>query len=305
MRMSCNSTWLLDKETDHGVKADEVATLFDELFTDPDAKAVVFSQWLGTHEIIIRRLEDRGIGYVSFNGSVAADKRPALINRFREDPECRVFLSTDAGSTGLNLQHASTLVNMDLPWNPAILEQRIGRIHRIGQARPVRVINFVSKGTIEEGMLATLAFKRSLAAGILDGGETEIALGGSRLTRFMNDVSNVTGNIAPSEAISLAEEPQNQVATAEVDVRDTVPQEAAQPAPQVVADPWAALIQVGTQLLGAMAAPDRPDATPHPWVERDPATGARSLKIPMPPPETANLLANALSALANSLRGQA
>ncbi|WP_287258790.1 C-terminal helicase domain-containing protein [Mesorhizobium sp.] len=60
---------------------------------------------------------------------------------FRDDPACRVFLSTDAGSTGLNLQHASTLVNMDLPWNPAILEQRIARIHRMGQKRPVRVIN--------------------------------------------------------------------------------------------------------------------------------------------------------------------
>src|SRR5439155_19108265 len=61
------------------------------------------------------------------------DKRPALVERFRDDPACRVFLSTDAGSTGLNLQHASILVNMDLPWNPAILEQRIARIHRLGQ----------------------------------------------------------------------------------------------------------------------------------------------------------------------------
>jgi SNF2 family DNA or RNA helicase len=105
-----------------------------------------------------------------------------------------VFLSTDAGSTGLNLQHASTLVNMDLPWNPAILEQRIARIHRMGQIRPVWVINFVAKGTIEEGMLAVLAFKRSLSAGILDSGSGEISLGGFRLSRFMKDVESVTGN---------------------------------------------------------------------------------------------------------------
>ena len=65
-----------------------------------------------------------------------------------------------------------------VPWNPAVLEQRIARIHRMGQARPVRVINFVSKGTIEEGMLSVLAFKRSLSAGILDGGNGEILLGG-------------------------------------------------------------------------------------------------------------------------------
>ena len=108
MRMSCNSTYLLDQETDHGVKADELAALFDDLFAEPKAKAVVFSQWTRTHDIVIRRLEARGVGYVSFHGGVPSDKRPALVERFRDDPACRVFLSTDAGSTGLNLQHAST-----------------------------------------------------------------------------------------------------------------------------------------------------------------------------------------------------
>src|SRR5947208_14363478 len=141
MQMSCNSTYLLDQETDHGVKADELAALLDELFAEPEAKAVVFSQWTRTHDIVIRRLEARGIGYVSFHGGVPSDKRPALIEQFRGDPACRVFLSTDAGSTGLNLQHASTVVNMDLPWNPAVLEQRIARGHRLGQARPAHGMN--------------------------------------------------------------------------------------------------------------------------------------------------------------------
>ena len=108
MRMSCNSTYLLDQETDHGVKADELAALFDDLLAEPEAKAVVFSQWTRTHDIVIRRLEARKLGYVSFHGGVPSEKRPALIERFRDDPSCRVFLSTDAGSTGLNLQHAST-----------------------------------------------------------------------------------------------------------------------------------------------------------------------------------------------------
>src|SRR5436305_3603638 len=206
MRMSCNSTYLLNQETDHGVKADELAALLDDLFADPEAKAVVFSQWTRTHDIVIRRLEAHGLGYVSFHGGVPSEKRPALIERFRDDPACRVFLSTDAGSTGLNLQHASTLVNMDLPWNPAILEQRIARIHRMGQTRPVQVINFVSKGTIEEGMLSVLAFKRSLSAGILDGGSSEISLGGSRLNRFMKDVETVTGRMGEGEAVTAGEE---------------------------------------------------------------------------------------------------
>src|SRR5260370_22409268 len=146
MRMSCNSTYLLDQETDHGVKADELAALFEDLCAEPGAKAVVFSQWTRTHDILIRRLEARGWGYVSFHGGVPSEKRPALVERFRDDPTCRVFLSTDAGSTGLNLQHASTLINMDLPWNPAILEQRIPPIHPILQNRPVQAINFVAKG---------------------------------------------------------------------------------------------------------------------------------------------------------------
>ncbi len=86
MRMSCNSTYLLDQETDHGVKADELAALFEDLFTEPGAKAVVFSQWTRTHDILIRRLEARGLGYVSFHGGVPSDKRPALVERFSRRP---------------------------------------------------------------------------------------------------------------------------------------------------------------------------------------------------------------------------
>jgi superfamily II DNA or RNA helicase len=318
MRMSCNSTYLLDQETDHGVKADELAALLDELFVDPDAKAVVFSQWTRTHDIVIRRLEARGIGYVSFHGGVPSEKRPALIERFRDDPSCRVFLSTDAGSTGLNLQHASTLVNMDLPWNPAVLEQRIARIHRMGQARPVRVINFVAKGTIEEGMLSVLAFKRSLSAGILDGDSGEISLGGSRLNRFMKDVEGVTGRMGEGAAVTASEEVGNS-ATADhaVSVEDQDNEENAGAGETVIArtegngasapganpDLWQTMLQVGAQFVGVLAAANDPKAPAHPWIERDPATGASNLKIPLPPPETARQLADALSAFANNLRG--
>jgi superfamily II DNA or RNA helicase len=317
MRMSCNSTYLLDQETDHGVKADELAALLEELLADPEAKAVVFSQWTRTHDIVIRRLDARGIGYVSFHGGVPSEKRPALVERFRSDPSCRVFLSTDAGSTGLNLQHASTLVNMDLPWNPAILEQRIARIHRMGQARPVQVINFVAKGTIEEGMLSVLAFKRSLSAGILDGGSSEISLGGSRLSRFIKDVENVTGSMGEGEAVTPAEEVTNIVTAggakstedADVDMDDGTGRMAiaradgAEASPRDVgANPWQALVQVGAQFVAALAAANNPDAPAHPWIERDPTTGVQSLKMPLPPPETARQFANALSALADGLR---
>src|SRR5882724_6093919 len=264
MRMSCNSTYLLNQQADHGVKADELAALFDDLFAEPEAKAVVFSQWTRTHDIVIRRLEALGFGYVSFHGGVPSDKRPALVERFRNDPACRIFLSTDAGSTGLNLQHASTVVNMDLPWNPAVLEQRIARIHRMGQTRPVQVINFVAKGTIEEGMLSVLAFKRSLSAGILDGGSGEISLGGSRLNRFMKDVENVTGSMGDSVAVTPAEEvgsiagvddrgsAEDGSAGESIDANMVVTptEDSGASSDQTRPDPWQALVRVGVQFIG-------------------------------------------------------
>ncbi|WP_449369954.1 DEAD/DEAH box helicase, partial [Thiomonas sp.] len=309
MRMACNSTYLLDQQSDHGVKADELAALLDELFEQPDAKAVVFSQWTRTHDIVIRRLEARGIGYVSFHGGVASEKRPVLLERFRDDPDCRVFLSTDAGATGLNLQHASTLVNMDLPWNPALLEQRIARTHRMGQKRPVQIVNFVAKGTIEEGMLSVLAFKRSLSAGILDGGLGEISLGGSRLNRFMKEVENVTGHAGESAAMTPTEELDGAMPLAESSPVQNVQTQghdiAGATEPQVPqpdgADAWRALVQAGASLVAALQSAADPAVAMHPWIERDPVSGKRSLKLPLPPPEVLRQLANTVAALENVL----
>ncbi|MFI5032597.1 MAG: DEAD/DEAH box helicase [Reyranellales bacterium] len=302
MRMSCVSTWLVDREDDHGVKADELMTLLEGTLAEPGAKAVVFSQWIRTHEIVGRRLTARGIGHVSFHGDVAADRRPALLQRFRDDPECHVFLSTDAGASGLNLQHASLLVNMDLPWNPAVLEQRAGRVHRLGQRRPVRIVSFVAKGTIEEGMLGVLAFKRSLSAGILDGGLNEVALGGSRLTRFIREVESVTGTgaVAEAEPVTAAEEKGETEVAPEVAAPEVEVEAPASPAASA-ADPWAALVEVGSELLTALTGGTAGTGSAA-RIERDPATGAASLRFPLPPPETTRRLADALGTLAQLLR---
>ena len=101
-------------------------------------------------------------------GSVPQRKRQDLVNRFQKDPACRVFLATNAGATGLNLQAANTVINVDLPWNPALLEQRIGRAHRMGQKRPVQVFVLVTDGTLEENLLATLSSKNDMALAALD-----------------------------------------------------------------------------------------------------------------------------------------
>lgn len=256
------------------------------------------------------------IGHVSFHGAIASEKRPALVEQFRNDPACRVFLSTDAGATGLNLQHASILVNMDLPWNPALLEQRIGRIYRMGQKRPVQIVNFVAKGTIEEGMLSVLAFKRSLAAGVLDGGSGEISLGGSRLNRFMKEVENVTGHMGKGEPMTPAEEspavdrlpaeipvPADESGVEETGLADEVGQAPVATAPPHD-DPWAALAQVGGQLLSALSAGATTGQAAHPWVSENPQTGERRLSIPLPPPETAQQIASALQGIAQLLQAR-
>jgi superfamily II DNA or RNA helicase len=303
MRMSCNSTYLLDQQTDHGVKADELMTMLDELFEQPDAKAVVFSQWVRTHELIERRLQARGWGHVLFHGGVPSEQRPALVDRFHEDPRCRVFLATDAGGVGLNLQHAAAVVvNMDVPWNPAVLEQRIGRVHRMGQRRSVQVVNFVAQGSIEESMLQVLSFKKSLFAGVLDGGPGEVFLQGTRLSRFMESVERVTTGIGPADA-----PPEAESAEAVMRPEPAAQEHAAVPgvaeAPPPAADPWAPLVDAGLALVSELARRNGDGAAlPAGWIERDASTGRECLKLPLPEPATLERVAQALSALAAALR---
>jgi Helicase conserved C-terminal domain len=100
---------------------------------------------------------------------VPQQRRRAEILRFKNDASCRMFLSTDSGSVGLNLQVASAVVNVDLPWNPARLEQRIARSWRKNQTRSVTVVNLVCENSIEHGILHLLGQKQALAEGVLDG----------------------------------------------------------------------------------------------------------------------------------------
>ena len=142
----------------------------------------------------------------------AKRRRRAEILAFRQDPDCRLFLSTDSGGVGLNLQNASVVINCDLPWNPAKLEQRIARAWRKHQTRPVTVVNLVAENTIEHGMLETLAMKQGLSEGVLDlrGNLDAISLkGGGR--SFMNRLQVIlTGDPAgcPREPALPPDRPQ-------------------------------------------------------------------------------------------------
>jgi SNF2 family DNA or RNA helicase len=312
MRMSCDSTYLLDHETDFGVKADELATVLGEVFEQPGAKVVIFSQWLRMHELLVRRLQSRQWGHVLFHGGVPTPERKTLVDRFREDVRCRAFLATDAGGVGLNLQHASVVVNMDLPWNPAVLEQRIGRVHRLGQRQPVRVLNFVAQGTIEESMLSLLKFKKSLFAGVLDGGEKEVFLGGSRLTRFMETVEQATGSIPQAPAQDPPE------GTADRDIVEgnaafgdepgvSAPSDAGS-SPTATGDPWSALLTTGLSVLQQLAATSRATTaggngpSGQSFVRRDERTGESYLRFPIPSQEVVDRALGAVAALLEGFR---
>jgi hypothetical protein len=284
MRMACNSTFLLDHETDHGNKADELLTLLDEWLEDPAAKVVVFSQWLGTHEIIRRRLAVRPWGHVLFHGGVPGEQRGALVERFHNDADCRIFLSTDAGG-------------------------------------------------VEEGMLGVLAFKKSLFAGVLDGGASEVFLQGTRLSSFMKSVEQVAGAMGVDEraeevgqggdgrsstdatgplgASSLQDASQSEAnfapTTATATLRDGAPAQSDGTADaggsddgalldgSTAADPWADLLQAGAAMLQGLATQRRPGAAPLIRIERDPESGQPSLRIPMPDPALLRQLAKALA----------
>ncbi|MEM6468848.1 MAG: DEAD/DEAH box helicase [Planctomycetota bacterium] len=168
-RMACDSTYLLDQDAkEYSSKLDRLAELLEGLLEDPTRKIVIFSEWRRMLERIESRLDDLGADYVRLDGQVPQKKRSSLVARFQKDPDCRVICMTNAGSTGLNLQSANTVINVDLPWNPAVLEQRIARAHRMGQKNPVHVYKLVTVGpdnhcTLEERLLDTLASKQELA----------------------------------------------------------------------------------------------------------------------------------------------
>ncbi len=168
-RMAADSTYLVDKQPPgHSTKLERLDELLEQLLDEPDRKLLLFSEWTTMLDLIEPLLTKRKAAFVRLDGSVPQKKRQGLVHEFQTRPDCRVFLTTNAGSTGLNLQAANTVINVDLPWNPAVLEQRIARAYRMGQRRPVQVYLLVTEQTLEESLLATLAVKQDLASAALD-----------------------------------------------------------------------------------------------------------------------------------------
>ena len=172
MRMVCDSTYLIDEETNESPKLEELKYILLEKLDvkNSDRKIIIFSEWIKVHKLIGHILRENNIGFAELNGSVPVKLRGELIRKFETNPHCKIFLSTEAGGTGLNLQVADTLINFELPWNPAKKNQRIGRIDRLGQkSNKLTVFNFITRNSIESQIASGLLVKQNLFDGVLDG----------------------------------------------------------------------------------------------------------------------------------------
>ncbi|MDR2968951.1 MAG: DEAD/DEAH box helicase [Tannerellaceae bacterium] len=298
MRMLCDSTYILDQKTRYDTKVEETLNILKNVFESGDEKVVIFSQWERMTRLIAKELDLLGIRYEYLHGGVPSEARKHLTDNFTTLPESRVFLSTDAGSTGLNLQVASIVINLDLPWNPAVLEQRIARIYRIGQKRNIQVINLVASQTIEERMLSTLNFKASLFEGILDNGEDTIFLEESKFDKLMDSLKVV---VEPSED---ADSNHNRAAGSSIDLNDNeekavqetaneeeIPEQETEqhPSVAVIEDNPEQLLRQGFSFLGGLVRTlSSPEATRKlldSIVEEDRETGQAALRIPIPDKE--------------------
>ena len=135
MRMLCDAPYILDRNCRISPKLKELGNLLEEMTEDGDHKVIIFSEWERMLELVRERAEHMGFGYAWHTGKIPQRRRRSEIRRFKDDPDCRLFLSTDSDVTGLNLQAADVVINLDMPWTPARLEQRIARAWRKHQKR--------------------------------------------------------------------------------------------------------------------------------------------------------------------------
>lgn len=290
MRMVSDSTYILDQKTRYDTKIGELMQIISNVVESGDEKVVVFSQWERMTRLVVQELDNMKIGYEYLHGGIPSEKRKDLTSNFTSKPESRIFVSTDAGSTGLNLQAASIIVNLDLPWNPAILEQRIARIYRIGQKRNIQVINFVSKDTIEERMLDTLSFKTSLFEGILDNGEDAVFLENNKFDKLMHLVEELH---LDSDKGKGQDEP---ITVQQDEIEKIIPEAPTSPQDECLVEPAKELsapdelLQQGmsffSNLAQTLASPDKTEELLSSLIEEDKETGQTTLRIPVNNKET-------------------
>ncbi|MPZ19640.1 MAG: hypothetical protein GEV06_17225 [Luteitalea sp.] len=201
----------------------ELRELIGQLAVSQERKVVVFSQWRRMLRLADWTTRDElsraGVRAAFFTGAEGQKRRTQNLVDFHDDPACRVLFATDAGGVGLNLQRAaSACINIELPWNPAVLEQRIGRIYRLGQRRPIDVYNLVSEPGIESRIAEVVGSKKAFFTGLFDGATDEVTF--ERSGSFLSRLERVVGpalESAGTQAAAAATESEDDTRESEVD----------------------------------------------------------------------------------------
>jgi SNF2 family DNA or RNA helicase len=193
----------------HSPKLFELREIVAQIAIEQQRKIVVFSQWrrmLALANWAVRDLlDDAGLRSAFFTGKEGRQARTQNIVEFHDDPVVRVLFATDAGGVGLNLQRAATCcVNLELPWNPAVLEQRIGRIFRLGQRHPIDVYNLVGQDCIESRIASIVSGKKAFFTGLFDGKTDTVRF--ERASSFLSDLQQLAGTTQPAAPAVVDEE---------------------------------------------------------------------------------------------------
>ena len=120
---------------------------------DPQQKIIIFTEFVATQKYLERILKEKGYTITLLNGSMSIEERNIAMREFRD--KTNIFISTDAGGEGINLQFSNIIINYDLPWNPMKIEQRCGRVDRIGQQRDVEIYNLIIEDTVQRTVSGT------------------------------------------------------------------------------------------------------------------------------------------------------
>lgn len=172
------------------------AQVMMEIIKSLDEKVIIFTQFRGTQDFIVDMLRKEGYSVAVFNGQLSQADKDKCIEEFRNKKQ--ILVSTESGGEGRNLQFCQVLINYDLPWNPMRIEQRIGRIHRLGQTADVHIINLSAKDTIESYVLELLDKKINLFRLVI--GELEMILGNMQSKRTLEQIIIDIVTMSPNQA---------------------------------------------------------------------------------------------------------
>jgi hypothetical protein len=206
-RMVCDSAGLLDHSVETSPKLTLMTELVSQLVETQKRKVVVFSAWIRMGKLAVDHLTRAGIRAEQYHGQLDARIRRKVLERFKEDEQLQVVVFTDSGATGLNLQFASALIHLDMPWNPAVWEQRSARIARLGQRSDVLIYTLLAEDSYELHVEDTVRNKRALfdfavegvPAEELDQPDDELAASANPvgLDALMIEVMEGTGRLPP------------------------------------------------------------------------------------------------------------